>query len=104
MVGDSSTQDQSDASFFEQFCPLDSPVFGDDAQTPTASTSSGAPSPPLPLECPTPTYPQRTGLLHSWAADCEDLDAYRYAAGGIQAELDDYSTIFGMNGLATGRE
>ncbi|KAG9099839.1 hypothetical protein FS749_000235 [Ceratobasidium sp. UAMH 11750] len=93
-TGDSSTQDQSDMDLLEEWCAPDSPVFTDDTQTPTASVSSGAPSPPLPLESPAPKYPQPPELLcSSWAAD--DLDAYRYALGGVRAELDGHGIMFG---------
>ncbi|KAG9106582.1 hypothetical protein FRC07_008780 [Ceratobasidium sp. 392] len=102
-VDDSSTQDQSDSLLEDWFTP-DSPVFADDVQTPTASMSSGAPSPPLPLETPTPTYPQHNQLLCSWATDYRDLDAYRYAAGGVRAETDDCGAEFGMGELNIGSE
>ncbi|KAG8737102.1 hypothetical protein FRC10_008569 [Ceratobasidium sp. 414] len=101
MPSTGTTQDQSDMGLLEEWCAPDSPVFANDTQTPTASVSSGAPSPPLPLESPAPKYPQRAGLLcSSWATDSDDLDAYKYAIGGVRAELDGRGIVFGMDRFA----
>ncbi|KAG9102252.1 hypothetical protein FRC06_002171 [Ceratobasidium sp. 370] len=99
-ASDNSTQGQSDIDLLEEWCAPDSPVFTDDTHTPTTSTSSGAPSPPLLLESPAPKYPQRPGLLcSSWATDSDDLDAYKYAIGGVRAELDGRGMVFGVDGF-----
>ncbi|KAG8762628.1 hypothetical protein FRC11_008380 [Ceratobasidium sp. 423] len=84
-----------DHGLFSEWCNPDSPVATDSSDvgvlTPT-SISSGAPSPPLMLAYPSPTYPQKHSALlyHSWETSYEDMDAYERALGDIKAEIDDH--------------
>ncbi|CAE6446331.1 unnamed protein product [Rhizoctonia solani] len=84
-----------DHGLFSEWCNPDSPVATDSSDvgvlTPT-SISSGAPSPPLTLAYPSPTYPQKHSALlyHSWETSYEDIDAYERALGDIKAEIDDH--------------
>ncbi|KAH7344429.1 hypothetical protein B0J17DRAFT_635396 [Rhizoctonia solani] len=80
---------------FSERCNPDSPITtdGSDISVLTPETlSCGAPSPPLSLTYPSPTYPRKHSALfyRSWETDYEDMDAYERALGDIKAEIDDY--------------
>lgn len=93
-----------DCGMFSEWCDSDSPLISEGtdsvSQTPS-SASSEAPSPPLAMAYPTPTYPPvRSGLLCSiWEPAYEDLDDYEHAIGGVKSELDEHGILFATDEL-----